>query len=89
MDELLFEPPDLILQFLDIVEIRPKVFIALRTDQRHIAERAQGGGASVRRYLGGIRYDINPFNAFKLEVRRERRENGDTHALVINTAFAF
>ena len=48
-----------------------------------------GGSTSVRRYLGGIRYDINPFNALKLEVRREHRSAANTHALVINTAFAF
>jgi hypothetical protein len=48
-----------------------------------------GGDVSVRRYLGGVRFDVNPFNALKFEVRREHRSSGDTHALVINTAFAF
>ena len=48
-----------------------------------------GGDTSVRRYLGGIRYDINSLNALKLEVRRERRSAGNSHALLINTAFAF
>jgi hypothetical protein len=47
------------------------------------------GGTGVRRYLGGIRYDINSLNALKFEVRRERRSAGDSHALLINTAFAF
>jgi hypothetical protein len=32
---------------------------------------------------------VNSFNALKLEIRRERRTAGNTHALVINTAFAF
>jgi hypothetical protein len=48
-----------------------------------------GGDTAVRRYLGGIRYDINSLNALKFEVRRERRSAGDSHALLINTAFAF
>lgn len=48
-----------------------------------------GGDTSVRRYLGGVRYDINSLNALKFEVRRERRSAGDSHALLINTAFAF
>ena len=48
-----------------------------------------GGDMSVRRYLAGIRYDVNPLNALKFEYRHEHRAAGDTHALVINTAFAF
>lgn len=48
-----------------------------------------GGDASVRRYLAGARYDVNPFNALKFEYRYEDRASGVTHALVINTAFAF
>jgi hypothetical protein len=48
-----------------------------------------GGDTSVRRYLGGVRYDINSLNALKFEVRREHRSAGDSHALLINTAFAF
>ena len=48
-----------------------------------------GGDTSVRRYLGGLRYDINSLNAFKVEVRRERRSAGNSYALLINTAFAF
>lgn len=48
-----------------------------------------GGDTSVRRYLGGIRYDVNAQNAIKFEYRNEHRTLGVTHALVINTAFAF
>jgi hypothetical protein len=47
------------------------------------------GDTSVRRYLGGVRYDITSLNALKFEVRREHRSAGDSHALLINTAFAF
>jgi hypothetical protein len=48
-----------------------------------------GSDTSVRRYLGGLRFDLNPLNALKFEYRREHRTTGVTHAFVVNTAFAF
>ncbi len=48
-----------------------------------------GGNTSVRRILGGIRFDVSSTNALKGEYRRERRAAGDTHAVLFNTSFAF
>lgn len=48
-----------------------------------------GANTSVRRYLGGVRLDVNAYNAVKVEYRREHRAAGDTHAVLFNTAFAF
>lgn len=48
-----------------------------------------GGDTSVRRYLGGLRFDLHPLNALKFEYRNEHRTAGVTHAFVVNTAFAF
>jgi hypothetical protein len=43
----------------------------------------------LRRYLGGIRFDVNPFNALKFEYRNEDREGEKAHVLAIQTAFTF
>jgi hypothetical protein len=48
-----------------------------------------GGNTSVRRLLAGVRLDINAHNALKFEYRRERRTAGTTHAVLVNTSFAF
>lgn len=41
------------------------------------------------RYLGGLRFDVNAFNAVKVELRHDRRPDGRTNALAIQTAFTF
>ncbi len=46
-------------------------------------------GTDLRRILGGIRFDVNPFNALKLEIRRDKRPGDTTNAIAIQTAFTF
>jgi hypothetical protein len=46
-------------------------------------------GTDLRRILGGIRFDVNPFNALKLELRRDKRPGDTTNAIAIQTAFTF
>lgn len=46
-------------------------------------------GTDLRRVLGGIRFDVNPFNALKLEIRRDKRPGDTTNAIAIQTAFTF
>lgn len=48
-----------------------------------------GGNTSVRRRLSGVRFDVNPTNAIKVEYRRERRATGAADAVLFNTSFAF
>lgn len=43
----------------------------------------------LRRYLGGIRLDVNAFNAVKLEFRHDRRPDQTINALALQTAFTF
>jgi hypothetical protein len=47
------------------------------------------GDVDLRRYLGGVLFDVNPFNALKFEYRNEDREGDKTHVLAIQTAFTF
>lgn len=76
-----------------IAVLRPwlvKPYIGLDVAQFDTADPyLQGGNVSVRRRLAGLRIDVNAYNAVKIEYRHERRVAGGTHALVINTAFAF
>lgn len=46
-------------------------------------------GTDLQRILGGIRFDVNPFNALKLELRRDKRPRDTTNAIAIQTAFTF
>ena len=43
----------------------------------------------VRTGLAGVRYDLNAFNALKLELRREKSAGVETNALALQTAFMF
>jgi hypothetical protein len=43
----------------------------------------------LTRVLGGVRFDLNPFNAVKLEIRRDKRPSVSINALAIQTAFTF
>ncbi|MGI9077407.1 MAG: hypothetical protein ACR2G6_08765 [Gemmatimonadaceae bacterium] len=45
--------------------------------------------SDLTRYLGGVRYDVSPFNAVKVEVRHDRRPQQKSNALAIQTAFTF
>ena len=43
----------------------------------------------LRRVLGGVRIDLNPFNAVKLEFRRDKRPLVTINGLAVQTAFTF
>ncbi|MDQ3698874.1 MAG: hypothetical protein M3373_12765 [Gemmatimonadota bacterium] len=43
----------------------------------------------LTRYLGGVRFDVNAFNAVKLEFRHDRRPDQTINALALQTAFTF
>jgi hypothetical protein len=43
----------------------------------------------LHRYLAGLRFDLNSFNALKFEYRNEDREGERSHVLAIQTGFMF
>jgi len=43
----------------------------------------------LERFLVGVRFDLHPFNAWKLEYRREDRSGTKTDVVAIQTAFGF
>ncbi|MFN2399475.1 MAG: hypothetical protein ABR543_12675 [Gemmatimonadaceae bacterium] len=43
----------------------------------------------LTRYLAGVRFDVLPYNAVKVEYRRDERPNGTTDAVAIQSAFTF
>lgn len=43
----------------------------------------------LTRYLVGVRFDVLPYNAVKIEYRRDDRPNGRTDAVAIQSAFTF
>ena len=47
------------------------------------------GEIDLTRWIAGLRFDVTASNAFKAELRRERRPGGNTTVIAVQTAFAF
>jgi hypothetical protein len=59
--------------------------LRLDPDNRYFADV----DADVRKFLAGTRFDLHPFNVWKLEYRHEERQGNGVDVLAIQTAFTF